>query len=435
MLGKPVPTPQDQAASKAIRQLESVYGASIHDLLRTPALTRLGGIGFLGTIAYVEGKADTTRLTHSLRTAELALWLADRLTLSELERDILVLYYLFHDVGHLPHSHVTEPLLRSFGSRYTFHDSAGRSIVKNMESLQGWCEAHLCDGRDVWLGLRKVFSGNTADSPDLARVVEIKQCAFNIDRVEGIERTTQALGIPCPRATEVLKGVIRNGDLLEYSDNAIPVAVQFWRVQTQVYNDHVFGIFNQAAEAMLKKAVSLAAGTKVISDIFLSLTDEKAEEEVCRHPRAQEILKLLENGYYLSPLWLAQGDFVRKTQTIQIGRLLCNDLMKIDRLEKEACFFAGLPPSESHLFALHCTRWRSFDVDLSETFQKQLFNLHLSGLRTRFFTRKSPTMVPVAIFGPPVRRRNRLVSKQDELVRADTRDAIELLIQQCSFSD
>lgn len=43
MLGKPVPTPQDQAASKAIRQLESVYGASIHDLLRTPALTRVNG--------------------------------------------------------------------------------------------------------------------------------------------------------------------------------------------------------------------------------------------------------------------------------------------------------------------------------------------------------------------------------------------------------
>ncbi len=90
------------------------------DLLDTPEVQRLRGIGQLGTVSLVYPSANHTRFEHSLGVYHLACQALEHLGVSGREAERVQAAALCHDVGHGPFSHNLEAVIHRETGRY--HD-------------------------------------------------------------------------------------------------------------------------------------------------------------------------------------------------------------------------------------------------------------------------------------------------------------------------
>ncbi len=90
------------------------------DLLDTPEVQRLRGIGQLGTVSLVYPSANHTRFEHSLGVYHLACQALEHLGISGREAERVQAAALCHDVGHGPFSHNLEAVIHRETGRY--HD-------------------------------------------------------------------------------------------------------------------------------------------------------------------------------------------------------------------------------------------------------------------------------------------------------------------------
>lgn len=381
--------------------LRWTYSSVLEDLLTLPVLQRLRSVRFLGVTATVFRRTDSNRLDHSLAVADLALWLAQRLCLSETERDVVVLYSLLHDVGHMPNSHVTEPLLRLFHSRIKFHDALGRAEVRSDERIREWCYDVLPDGPAVWRLLSQVWNHDLRgfSSP----CVQLIEASINADSVEGIWRSAQILGVSCPRAVDVLRGIQLGQWGLEFDEECLPNLVDFWRAQSRIYGDVVFGLPNQAVEAMWKKAVGLALADGVIgqAEDFHRFTDEEAKVAVCMSPSAKELVDLLEDGQCLRPMWVADLARVWRGEGNVAAAAVHESLNHLVELERMLLSLFDSHGLHTRLVAPHFTRLRRFFIHEESIRQCTFVNRTLRELGAVLEVKKTQGLVPLSVFGFP----------------------------------
>ena len=86
-------------------------------ILSSPILQRLRGIRQLAFAHLVYPGAHQTRFEHSLGVCHIAGLLAQRLGLSDEDRDLVRLAALLHDIGHGPFSHISEDALEMYTNR------------------------------------------------------------------------------------------------------------------------------------------------------------------------------------------------------------------------------------------------------------------------------------------------------------------------------
>ncbi len=384
----------------ALGQLEQVYGSALEELIALPPIARLRRIGFLGTAAYLVGRPDTSRFAHSVSAASLALSLSQRLDLPARMRDSFVLYYLLHDIGHLPYSHVAEPLLRDIGAGPVFHEAMSRVIAVHTALVKEWCIARLHTGAVVWESVCDLLSSRGPQNEENSLLISLMRCPLNIDRVEGITRTARSLEICCPSAEQVLGGVSRDGPELVYRVNALSAAVAFWQAQQRIYRECVFGVANQAVEAMIKAALRLVLADLPRPASMLELDDAAMLALMGEHPRARHVVEWLERRECASPIWLADEWFIWQVwlRGSREGAVESSDLSSWQPgADSEALFGNG------DRGVVHATRWKSFHINEGTLAQGWLFPPTLSALEDVFVSRKTPTIVPVGVFGPPVR--------------------------------
>jgi HD superfamily phosphohydrolase len=380
---------------------QRAFGPCWDELTRLPILKRLKLVGFLGVTAQVFGKEDSNRYDHSLAVADLAVWLAQRVNLSESERNALALYYLLHDVGHMPNSHVTEPLLRLLQKKLRFHESFGRAEVVADSRVREWCLDVLPNGGDTWLLVCRLLSRNLAEvSPSMR---ELLSTPIEIDRVEGICRTARVLELECPAATDIVGGIVAR-ERLEFRESYMSAVRKFWSVDQTIYDHFVFGLPNQAAEATWKKAVqsALVDGTISQPEEFARYTDAEAREVLEDSHQARELILLLKRGMSLSPLWVAKADQLWRPQVAALSAAVHTSLETMLAFEQRLQEVFGAIGVHSSIVAPHFTRARRI-LSSPSVAQGALVDRPLSDLQHLLGVRKTSGLVPLSIFGMPPR--------------------------------
>ena len=405
-----------------LQRLRSRYGNALEELLAIPALARLHGVGFLGVTARVYGRKDSNRFHHSLAVADLAVRLACRLRLDPVEQDAFFLYHLFHDVGHMANSHVTEPTLRLFHSGAKFHEAIGRAETKDDPTLFEWCLGATEGGQRVWDLMVKLWAGKFDTCSGSLR--EILSAALNPDNVEGMCRSAAILGIACPSPHVVLDGIGRGAAGLEYEEDRLPVLQEYWLVQSRVYHDYVFSLANQSAEAMWKKAISFAVsdGSVGATSDFLRYTDQDAEAAIQASRHGNELLRMLQSGTALSPLWVAPAEKVWTAEAAAAAASIQTSFHSLTEFEETIRGLMRDFGIQSSILAPHFTRLRRFVVDVGGLVQPALFNRSLANVMQLIEIRKSPGLVPLAVFGEPIVDMSELISRSNRDIEENASD-------------
>ncbi len=235
-------------------------------LVATRAFRRLQHVRFLGGIDYLRvptpngrpGSRRYTRYQHSLGVARLALLYCDLKEVRGLERGLIVVAALLHDIGHAPLSHSLEPVFKSaFGID---HHGATEALVTGRVPL----------GREVHAILK-------TEGIDIERLVAIIgghepghdgffAGPINFDTIEGILRT-QTYEKPAPRLASPETVMMAAARRASAADR---IAVdEFWSYKDLVYRFIInapSGILADAAcQAFMHRHLAAFSAADVLS--------------------------------------------------------------------------------------------------------------------------------------------------------------------------
>jgi uncharacterized protein len=204
----------------------------LFDLVETRAFQRLKSIRFLGAIDYLlvpapngaKGNIRHTRYQHSLGVARLALLYSIERALPFVNRRIVCVAALLHDIGHAPLSHSLEPLFKEIFA--IEHHQTTEDIIAGRVPL----------GREVYDTLRR----NHVDIDGVIAIISGNETGYdgffagpiNFDTIEGILRSqTYARpnpNIPSPEA--IMEAALRRS-----SERDRAAVDEFWMYKDQVY--------------------------------------------------------------------------------------------------------------------------------------------------------------------------------------------------------
>jgi HD superfamily phosphohydrolase len=206
--------------------------AIFSELVASRAFRRLQHVRFLGGIDYLlvrspngaTGNIRHTRYQHSLGVARLAVIYSMKRDLPFLDRRLVCVAALLHDIGHAPLSHSLEPVFQEhFG---VDHHLATEHIITGKEPL----------GHEVYKTLRRY----KIDVERLLAIIsgtEVTYDAFfggpiNFDTIEGILRTLTY----AKRQSKVLSPeLVAEAALRRSSDKDRAIVDDFWLCKDKVY--------------------------------------------------------------------------------------------------------------------------------------------------------------------------------------------------------
>lgn len=242
-------------------------------LLATPPLRRLAGVSLSdvpGELLFAH--AFPSRLDHTLGVYHLA-------RLARPRDRALQAAALFHDLGHGPFSHLTEPLMRErLGED---HESRSVRLVAQVRASLPASAARLLTWLD-WDTVTALMRGAGMDGRGV-----LLNGQLDYDNCDNVARFLLAsgLGMPSydpgalarglrPLATDLADGGTVPGVLLL---PAVEAQAQAWRAdRAVVYGFLHAGHQNLAAHSMLRKAVDLAAASNILPAHFFDLSDAEA---------------------------------------------------------------------------------------------------------------------------------------------------------------
>ena len=249
-------------------------------LLATPQFQRLARVSLSdvpGDILF--GRAFPSRLDHAIGVYHLA-------RLARPRDRALQAAALAHDLGHGPFSHLTEPLmLERFGED---HESRSARLLAELCAALPPAAAHQL----AWLDcddVARLILGASADGRGA-----LLNSRLDYDNADNVARFLQASDLGTPtydprtlaRGLRILPASMRLEDepgervcvLTDVAGEA-----QGWRRDRAAVYDYLHsGHFNIAAHAMLRKAIDLAAATRILPPDFFDLTDEQAFQALSR---------------------------------------------------------------------------------------------------------------------------------------------------------
>ena len=170
-------------------------------IIETPAFQRLRGIVQLGTTPLVYPSGNHTRFEHALGTMDASSELYDRLTRRDdtldvldwnrntldLNRRLLRLAALLHDIGHAPFSHATEELFPNSKE----HEDYSYDLITQLE-IGDTIDHTLGDGTKDRVAGIAINKAQTADDSFLS---ELLAGDIGTDRVDYLARDSHHLGV------------------------------------------------------------------------------------------------------------------------------------------------------------------------------------------------------------------------------------------------
>ena len=185
----------DVSISHTYRDAHIYYPACMHDLFHTQSLQRLGRINHLGSMFQNYVGAYHTRLNHSIgvfgkkQEEHIYLWMQNPEFVKYVEQNKLKKFLiaeeikmLYHDVGHLPFSHITEQQI--IGKR-GIHEEIGKAILlSNTEVSRAVSNLGITDELQTVLE-QNVLNSSAHDEGNI-----------DVDRMDYLQRDSLHVGGP-----------------------------------------------------------------------------------------------------------------------------------------------------------------------------------------------------------------------------------------------
>ncbi|MBU3966498.1 MAG: HD domain-containing protein [Euryarchaeota archaeon] len=260
------------------------------ELLGTPVVQRLRRIKQLGNTHLVYPSACHSRFEHTLGVLHIANRMAEKLSLSDSEIEIIRYAALLHDIGHGPLSHNFEAILEIVNHKEISHENITLRIIKEDSDI----DRILGDMKDEVLFLfnekndtvnSKIISGNIdADRLDyLRRDSYHTGVAYGIFDLERILHTIQ----------KIVDGDRSEIAILKKGQDAIEsYRLARFLMHTQVYFHHVRAI----TDNMLNRAVEIAIRDKTLSKDFLKFDNDHFLSNYLSLDDSRLFIKILSNS-------------------------------------------------------------------------------------------------------------------------------------------
>lgn len=289
------------------------------DILDSPFLARLGRVSFLAVLDHVYGlRTPSTRLEHTLHVASLSFRLAGGVGLTDTETELLVIANLIHDIGHAPFSHNSEPFLIETSNLY--HEGM---LFDHLRRSSVWFEG---------VGPTRVLQDR---SPDVQRAVldlvcqrsayprleALLHCPINCDKLDGNNRTLQALGLRRVSEERILNGITEVRGHLFFRRDSLWDLVELWKAEADAYWRHIYTSEVFAGEAMLTRALECVFDTPELIRQFVVSDDIAVAERLRAHSLAGALLRDLSERRLATPVSVAHPELWKDYEpTLRLAR-------------------------------------------------------------------------------------------------------------------
>ncbi|VVB86205.1 Deoxyguanosinetriphosphate triphosphohydrolase-like protein [uncultured archaeon] len=302
------------------------------ELLSTPVVQRLRRIKQLGNTHLVYPSACHSRFEHTLGVLHIANRMAEKLSLSDGEIEIVRCAALLHDIGHGPLSHNFETVLKNVNKKEISHEDITLRIIKEDSEI----DKILAGLKDDVLSLfdekndtanSKIISGNIdADRLDyLRRDSYHTGVAYGIFDLERILHTIQ----------KIVDGERSEIAILKKGQDAIEsYRLARFLMHTQVYYHHVRAI----SDNMLNRAVEIAINDGTLRDDLLKFDSSDFLENYLSLDDNRLFIKILSNkesNAFKLINDLENRNLLKRGYEIDLRKLNPMKIRKIMRLKPE----------------------------------------------------------------------------------------------------
>jgi hypothetical protein len=287
----------------------SLKDTIFEDLLHHPLLLRLKGVNLLGAMGFFQRTAGLSRYEHSLGSAELANKFLSNYHIRDEDRITVLLAALLHDIGHPPFSHSTE--LSLYQMFYRYHRGQTGLMLRNHTSafpakmsIQQIITNDTRGGPTVFRKVLKILRAMSSNRGIREHVYHILTGAINVDTLDAINRAASALGLSLVDPGGIIESLHydpNEGILINH--DALPLVEDFWRLKNAIYQRYIFNLRNQAIEAMINRAVSLAYEDEKRMPPFYFLTDEQLIDVLKSDQRSYFLWELICKEQPFVPIW------------------------------------------------------------------------------------------------------------------------------------
>jgi HD superfamily phosphohydrolase len=251
------------------RYEERLLSGPLAPVLRHKMVERLRHVSFLGTMPLVyPGALDCSRYEHSLGVAAMGALVAESLGLSEYLRAIYELYGLVHDVGHAPLSHATEVFLARRSRLY--HEGRTLSLLRRRDFTRLLAKVPVFKGREG--EVVETLSSLLGDGKP-KEALPLLGSAISTDSLDYVPRCRRYLGLASTDSVAFAQSLRMLDGRAKTGPEGLDFLTEFWRMETELYTDHIYTDKVLAAEAMVTRALEIAlAGRSMLPDLH-EMTD------------------------------------------------------------------------------------------------------------------------------------------------------------------
>ena len=336
----------------------------VQDLVQHPVMTRLKGVRLLGTLYALWDVGKVSRYDHSVGCAALVDLFLDRYGIEGDDAYALLLAALLHDVGHTPLSHSTEVLLhsvmrRSHHGQTTVTLRNGNGSATPVTQVRDVVTSNLRNGETVFdktlMAIRWMSQKNVVHEP----LYDILLGPTNIDSLDAITRMAIALGKEHPDPRRILESF--HYDRIKgitVDRNGLPLLEDFWRLKDSLYQEYIFESRNQAVEAMVSRAASIALARNGDKALLTRATDDELVARMQDDWRSQSLWNMIQRRETLVPMYGSLQVFRSRKGNATIGAAL--ELR--DRVEDYVAAELGVEESQRHMVIFHITTRKKFSL-------------------------------------------------------------------------
>ena len=257
-------------------------------------LKKISFLGFLDRIFQFRNDLNYSRYDHSLGVAYLAMKFCEDNSINENESLLFIIANLLHDLGHLPFSHVSEPVYKQDHKKRTY-----KIINSTNESYKS--------------GIRTILERENIPSKEIIYILKgnSKYMIFNdlmfnninLDTLDAINRCAYCFNLDVINPIEILsKFEIREGRIY-INKNNYKILDAFWLLKNKVYRDFIYNEKNLKLEAMVKKLLESYFNFEEAKKT-LFFNDNQLIDKIIKlnNEQINDILKKIQDGKVLDML-------------------------------------------------------------------------------------------------------------------------------------
>lgn len=264
--------------------------------LDVPEFQRLRRIKQLGNVHRVYPCANHTRFEHSIGVMHLSGKLCDHLGVDSRTKELIQLAGLYHDIGHMPYSHLFDRILEIINPPNIIIKHEDRSIHIFEQVCNKYSHLNIITLEERTF-VKRCIKGEIPDGCDKSYLYQIITSAVDVDRLDYLSRDAYHTGMPSFQSDYIIESTkISSDGFLAYNRKAyMDISNMFdlrERMHKLVYQHNVSLEYDRIYICMIMKIFD-----EINNKDIYKLDDFKLESILMDHHKTSEIYIQIEHRH------------------------------------------------------------------------------------------------------------------------------------------